>query len=407
MPRVAVYVGEGASHSWIWFCDLLERLGLYDVRFIADTDILAGRLEGIDILLVGGGDTYAMAGSLGGPGARMLESFVRGGGLYHGSCAGAYLVLSGVDLAPFTPFNLIDARMLNVMAEPPEPRCLEHKYLAPYGEEWVFHPVYGEVELRTAHAGTIAAPLFGGPVLEVSRSEEVLAEYSCTTSRAAFPWPRDEADRFIRGTSAVAWSRLGAGTVLISGPHLEHPLFVEANCLMAEAFAAHWLRRGGGTAAGEVTADPGWTVDGRELEEIRRQVSNARIIGFGLEKQPVTWKIGVKVWEPEKIRMFLDYTWDRLPYLQDRLAAGSDLLGRQASDDGRTGGESLSARYAGVTALAKTLRIKVESGEDSLADAELLLRRLKELTASFLALCFALRAEDHISQDRPISRYTA
>ena len=38
------------------------------------------------------------------------------------------------------------------MEDPPPPRCLEHKYLAPYGECWVFHPVYGEVTISVQPA---------------------------------------------------------------------------------------------------------------------------------------------------------------------------------------------------------------------------------------------------------------
>ena len=99
----------------------------------------------------------------------------------------------------------------------------------------------------------------------------------------------------------------------------------------------------------------------------------------------MTWKIGVKVWEPEKIRMFLDVAWDRLPFLESQ--AGSGLL--QAA-----GLEELASGYAGVTGLAKTLRIEVESGRDSQAEALSLLTRLKELTASFLSLYFRLRLEE-------------
>jgi len=419
-PHVAVYTGEGASHSWIWFCDLLERLRLFDIGFITDADILSGALRDFDVLLIGGGDTYAMAGSMGESGAREIEAFVRGGGQYHGSCAGAYLVLSEVDLEPFTPFSLIEGDMLNVMSEPPAPLCLEHKYLAPYGSDWVFHPVYGEVELSAGPAARgldvfetnapIAAPLFGGPVLSVDDESCVLADYAGTTDRAAFLWPRYEAERLIKGKQAFAMRRLGEGTASASGPHLEHPLFPESNALLASVLVKHWQNRSHseGVSSALNGRPTSISVDlaparphilasrGSDpktcIREIKRQVSNARIVGFGLEKTPVTWKIGVKVWEPEKIRMFLDVAWDRLPYLEAR--AGSGLLPA-------AGLEELASGYAGVTGLAKTLRIEVESGRDSQAEAQSLLTRLKELTASFLALYFELRLQEQAGRDRP------
>ncbi|MHB8894222.1 MAG: BPL-N domain-containing protein [Candidatus Geothermincolia bacterium] len=416
-PRVAVYWGEGASHSWIWFTDLLERLGIFDARFVSHTDILEGTLDDRDLLLVGGGDTYAMAEGLGDRGAATIERFVREGGLYHGSCAGAYLVLSGVDLEPFTPFNLIEGDMLNVMREPPPARCLEHKYLAPYGEDWVFHPVYGEVELSPGTAGAgmrsfdgtgaVGAPLFGGPVLSVPDVECRLADYAHVTARAAFPWPREDAERLIHRKQAVAVRVLGSGTVVASGPHLEHPLFPRANAVMAEVFARHFARRAasdlpaGPASAGELSPAKGARATGQRAEsarlallEIKRQVSNARIVGFGLEKTAVTWKIGVKVWEPEKIRMFLDYAWDRLPYLEGRCAAGLQM----PLDDL----EALALGYGEVTVLAKTLKLKVESQQDSQAEALSLLTRLKELTASFLSLYLRLRLEE---QRRTTTRY--
>ena len=75
-PRVAVYTGTGASHSWIWFADLLERAGLFDVVFVGESGILGRALESADVLLVGGGDTYAIAESLGAAGAGAILSFV-------------------------------------------------------------------------------------------------------------------------------------------------------------------------------------------------------------------------------------------------------------------------------------------------------------------------------------------
>jgi glutamine amidotransferase-like uncharacterized protein len=407
LPRVSVYTGEGASHSWIWFADLLERLGLFDVSFITDLEILDGILLGFDFLLVGGGDTYAMADSLGARGAALIEDFIRLGGMYHGSCAGAYLVLSGVDLEPFTPFDLIDADMVNVMPDPPPPACLEHKYLAPYGDEWVFHPVYGEVELSSGEAATgyttfngsgpVTAPLFGGPVLEVKDAGCILADYAGVTDRAAFPWPRERAEALLAGRQAVAIRRLGQGTVVASGPHLEHPLFPRSNILMAEALARHWERNrtAGVRTAGVSPPDRTAGVPpATSFLEIKRQVSNARIVGFGLEKLPVTWRIGVKVWEPEKIRMFLDYAWDRLPYLEREAARGHELPAVTL--------EEIASGYGDVTQLAKTLKLMVEAGQDSQAQAQSLLTRLKELTARFLSLYFALRLEERGGLDQSI-----
>ena len=411
-PSIAVYVGSGASHSWIWFADLLERCGLFDVDFVDETRVSGSGLERFDFLLLGGGDTYAMADSLGGRGAEAIDDFVERGGLYYGSCAGAYLVLTGVDAEPFAPFALLHGNMLNVMADPPAPRCLEHKYLARYGEEWVFHPVYGELFLEAAMeardfpcfaaAEALAAPLLGGPVMSADDARDVLAVFSVLSRHAAYLWPREQARALLDGRAAVCATERGEGSVMVSGPHLEHPLFPCANALVAEMFSRHCMRpvdSGHGPASG-ITAHPD---DGRAgaipakdtpgdsgaaLLEVKRQVSNSRIVAFGLEKIPVTWTIGLKVWEPEKVRMFLEVAWFRLPYVQ---AAATRVPAEPAA--------RLAEGYSSVTEMVKSLKIKVESGEDSLADAESLLVTLKELTASFLWLYFRLRLEDGAVQD--------
>jgi len=421
MPRVAVFVGAGASHSWIWFADLLERLGIYDVEFITEHSVLSAGLDRMDFLLIGGGDTYAMAEALGEPGARAIEDFVRRGGLYFGSCAGAYLVLTGVDLEPFTPFNLVDGNMINVMPDPPPPRCLEHKYLAPYGEEWVFHPVYGEVEIASTRASLVfpcfednhlRTTLFGGPVLEAARVEDVIAVYSGLSDRAAYMWERNEAARLLTGRPAVIRAELGRGIAIVSGPHLEHPLYPHSNALIAEMMSIYWSRdpglrdpaqgvdfhspsRGEGQGGGGAKAngqhdasplhpglrDPAKQREVRELlYEIKRQVSNARIVGFGLEKLPVIWKIGVKVWEPAKIRMFLDCAWSRL----DTLDANAGTLDPEDL-------APLAHGYSEVTLMARNLKMEVESGKDSRATAESLITSLKELTARYLSLYYRTR----------------
>ncbi|MBU4173701.1 MAG: hypothetical protein KKB90_09905 [Actinobacteria bacterium] len=398
-PRVAVYTGSGASHSWIWFADLMERIGLYDITFIVESDMSSGGLDGFDFLLVGGGDTYAMAESLGGDGARAILRFVGDGGLYLGSCAGAYLVLTGVDLEPFTPFRLVTGEMRNVMPDPPKPRCLDHKYLARYGEEWVFHPVYGEVEVGPGDAAagfpcfdagaTIRAPLFGGPIMEGAHKDEVLARFSGLSDRAAFLWPRGDVLRLVDGRAAAVVSSIGEGTVVVSGPHLEHPLFPGANALAAEVLLRHCARKGE-LGGGRHTPGRGGDkpVGGEEAEslarEIRRQVSNARIVAFGLEKMPVTWRIGLKVWEPEKVRMFLDYAWYRLPFVAKRAALVSP--GERLAH--------LAGGYGEVTQMARSVKARIESGEDSQAEAELLLGTLKELTAAFLSVYFKLRLQE-------------
>ncbi len=118
---IGIYAGEGASHSWTWFVTVMEGLGSRDYLFLEGEDLRRGDLSTLSAVLIGGGDVEGMARELGEEGARNLDAFVRAGGVYLGSCAGAYLVMREVDLPPYTPFALIDAGMANYLDDPPPP----------------------------------------------------------------------------------------------------------------------------------------------------------------------------------------------------------------------------------------------------------------------------------------------
>ncbi len=378
-PRLAVYRGAGASHSWTWFADLLEGLGLFEADFINADEALSG-LKEYDVLLFGGGDTYETARALGAEGAAILEEAVEGGSLYWGSCAGAYLVLTGVDLDPFTPFNLVPGDMDNVMTDPPQPRCMAHKYLAPYGGESVFNAVYGEVMLQIEGGGELSAPLYGGPVMSSSDGSQVLARYEGVKRPASYPWEPSKALGFISGRAAVLSRRLGEGTAYAAGPHLEHPFFPAANAFIGDALISHCRTRPPRTGARPDGATTGKTDAARLFMEIKRQISNARIAAFSLEKMPITWTRGVKVWEPAKVSMFLECAWSRLPVFEHlcQAAATADL-------------EALSEGYSRAAVMVKSVVRLASEGEDSRAEAIALLTALKELTARFLSLYFRLR----------------
>ena len=92
-PVIGIYVGHGASHSWTWFADIFEKFGCYNVKFIDEADVEKGLLTDCNVFFISGGDTFAIAEGLGKPGAEEIERFVINGGIYIGSCAGAYLPL--------------------------------------------------------------------------------------------------------------------------------------------------------------------------------------------------------------------------------------------------------------------------------------------------------------------------
>ena len=115
--RIAIYGGGGAPYH---HAAALARAG-HSIDFVYPVDILEGALTGFDALVVPGGGYRAMQGQidpLGVAGARAIETYVREGGMYIGSCAGSYdaavVAESFVRACPAQKeMQLLDARVWN------------------------------------------------------------------------------------------------------------------------------------------------------------------------------------------------------------------------------------------------------------------------------------------------------
>ena len=159
-------------------------MGFYNVHFVDEKDILSNALEAMNVLLMSGGDTFAMAEGLGTEGSDKLRSFIEGGGLYIGTCAGAYLPLrSSMDF--LNQFNFIDVKISNISRRLSETeRSSFQKYAcSSYGCDFVFHVVREDVALKMMNGyqadgkREMVAPLFGGPSMLPSEDIEPIATY--------------------------------------------------------------------------------------------------------------------------------------------------------------------------------------------------------------------------------------
>lgn len=96
VPRIAVYGDAGGPFHHIL---VFARQG-YEVCTVFAEEIRAGALAAFDVFVMPGGGMRAMQGQLaplGNEGAAAIADFVRDGGMYLGSCAGAY---NAADPAP-------------------------------------------------------------------------------------------------------------------------------------------------------------------------------------------------------------------------------------------------------------------------------------------------------------------
>lgn len=332
-PKLGVYIGRGASHSWLWFVELFDRIGLYDILFLDENDLHAAGLGGIDIFFIGGGDTYAIAEALDKKGADELRGFVTRGGVYIGSCAGAYLLL---DLAgpPFTHFSgFTKVQLANVSESLPPCRCLPTKFSSPYNGHYVIHPVRESFILETSEesffgeGNTFAAPLYGGPSMVPSKEEAALVRYYGFANQTLFLTDKAVAEEMFMGKAAAVVKKLGRGTLWLLGPHFEHPEYPVANSTLANCI---YSSMNGGNSQDCAIASPksyssNDPIIKRALKIVKRELSNARIMAAALETKDIHWHIGEKTYEPEKIRFFLETMWGRLLWLLERRR----LLGKQ------------------------------------------------------------------------------
>jgi glutamine amidotransferase-like uncharacterized protein len=393
-PCLAVYVGGGSSHSWLWFTQLFERLGLFHLSFVDHEEIARDALAGSHVLAVSGGDTFGMAEALDASGAEALERFISRGGLYLGSCAGAYLFLHS-SKKPLDLFNWVSAKITNLSSRLPQARELPEKFCTPYGCSYVYHPVREAVRLAGcgvdpswSAAGKFEAPLYGGPAMIASEEKQVLARYEGFTSRTRFLVKPDLAAETLLGNAAVLRARLGEGTCYLFGPHFEHPHYAKANQLLADAL--YQDMPGESEKMAQVMQAEGLPAKTRRawLGDLKREVSNIRIVALGLESHPARWLIGRKVYEPAKLRVFAEAVWERLRKLErlPRLILTEKAVG-------------LVRDWKAVTFCVRLLYRELHRGNDTQQVAEELFPELNAAAARFMEIYFRNLLEE-VNQGR-------
>ncbi len=390
-PKIGIYTGIGSSHSWLWFVDLFDRMGFRDLYFMDVAAIQNQNLEFLDVLTVSGGDTFAIAQALGPAGARRLRTFIEYGGLYIGSCAGAYLVMRS-SKPHLNLFNFTSVRITNLSKLLPDCRGLAHKFSQAYGCDYIFHPVRDAVTIEpTGQApfwGTrpLDAPLFGGPGMIPSDADRILARYKAFTEQTQYLVDETIARETLLGKAAAIRASMGKGHLYLLGPHFEHPHFQEANQLVADAifWDGSQLNRDICQTQKDMPTLAA-TASQTLLKTLKRELSNARIVAVGMEMMPVRWLIGNKYYDPQKIRVFLDAMWRRIKLLGKNgvLRADPDLV------------DELSANAEETTALLRELKHGLDDTADTASLARDVFKLLTGFTTAFLGLYFQTTGDLH------------
>ena len=390
-PQIGIYTGSGASHSWLWFVEILDRMGFYHVHFVEEKDILSNALESLNVLLMSGGDTFAIAEGLGAEGSDKLRGFIEGGGLYIGTCAGAYLPLrSSMDF--LSQFNFIDVKISNISRRLSETeRSSFQKYAcSSYGCDFVFHVVREDVILEMVNGyqwdgkKEVIAPLFGGPSMLPSEDIEVIATYKGFTKKTKFLVEEGLAGRTLIGNIAVAKKSMGKGHLYIFGPHFEHPHYPSCNLFLAEVI--HKERNGRPLQIQKDFPELSQSrIKGEALRELlkdlKRELSNSRIMASAMDDFSFHWLIGNKYYEPEKTSVFINTVWNKLKDLESmpglEMEKESLLRCIEISKD--------------ITRGLRTIKSEMREQGDTTPLASKMFWDLKTLSSNFFRLYFELK----------------
>jgi len=283
MPKIVVFAGRGSSHSWTWFADFLERMGTCDVRFLGSREFIDSLAREPGTVVISGGDGYAVSNTLKGGGFVRLREYMERGGRYVGICAGAYLPLPS-KLPPFSEFNISSTRIENIECsskrndDPP-------RVSVPYGACSILHPVRGKVEIKSGSSRTWA-PLYGGPVFREPEDDEVVLRYSGFGEDTEFQVERGRAEAMVLGKPAAIHCRHGRGSLLLLGPHLEHPNYPDANAVLANLLG---LNRGSLQAHDEPK---------KPSASLARSIADLKVAAMGLEGR--SFLVGNKLWDASR-----------------------------------------------------------------------------------------------------------
>ncbi len=388
--KIGIYAGSGTSHSWLWFVDLFEKAGFNNLVFFDELSVQSNEIRDLDVLVISGGDTFAVAQSLGKKGGQNIKSFVEKGGVYIGSCAGAYLPMKSSQ-KPLDLFNFVDVKITNLSKLFPGDETQTCQSCAAYGYDFVFHPVRDAMVLRTTsffdkHKRLeFNAPLFGGPGMKTHDPSWVLAQYQDFTLKTSFFTSRKIAKKTLLGNGAVVRVPFKKGCFYLLGPHLEHPKFKQANNFIIDAVLKETDRACDPVKLKNRKINPARKekLMGKDAKKlllsIRRELSNSRIVAGSLEFLSIQWLIGQKIYQPQKIRVYLESMWKR----QRALEKSGALLLRPGLDD------IIIKTATQITIELRSIKQQIDKKQNSLKTATIIFDLLHILSISFFELYFA------------------
>ena len=106
--KTGFYIDDGSRGGGvIHLARLLTYSPQIDLRLLKGSDLRAGKLKDLDLLVMPGGSSERQMRSMGPEGVKALQDFVRNGGSYVGICAGLHITLNRPERAQLMPYTSI------------------------------------------------------------------------------------------------------------------------------------------------------------------------------------------------------------------------------------------------------------------------------------------------------------
>ena len=199
---IAIYIDSGANpkgvRQWIHH---FKRLGIPYAKVLAD-DILNESIYAHDILIMPGGADTPYCEKLHGQGVQVIQNFVRQGGRYVGSCAGAYFAHNHITWHNTTESIVANRELALFHGTAKGPL---HKPYDPNSEHGAL-PVPMKLTPDPLKIGTAMVYLNGGPAMAVDTNTTVCAEF--VMQNHTYP--------------AIIYKKIEKGDAIALSPHIEY-----------------------------------------------------------------------------------------------------------------------------------------------------------------------------------------
>ena len=203
--RVGIFVDQGArSNGWASWLRLLHSSPQVEPVLLDGAGVRSGALAGIDVFVMPGGNSLTESDGLQAAGRTALKSWIAGGGLYFGTCAGCSFLMQGNDkflkLIPYTRHSNTPSGGADLL--------------------WVDVTARGE-ELTGIRAGRHPMRYHGGPMLVPTSAAvegtdiEVVATWSTDYRTGSVPLSMVGFPTLLCGTH-------GQGKLFLTTGHPEH-----------------------------------------------------------------------------------------------------------------------------------------------------------------------------------------